>query len=484
MTDVRRETCLWLAELASWRAGVIGALVKRYGDLSTAISRPRAELARTLQRKRKGRKDGDAGADAGGRQADGSRQAEGRRQTESEGDLWRAALGRLAPSRALASPPGALTVVFTDAAYPAWLRAIADPPPALFVLGDDDERVAAARWRRFLAAPRVAAVGCRRPTPYGLDMAAGIGAELVERGVVVVSGLAFGIDAGAHRGALRAETTRTEAGAEAPPPTVAVMGCGADVWYPRSHHRLWTSVRRCGLVVSEFVWGTPARAWRFPARNRVIAGLCHAVVVVEGTARSGALITCDRALDGGREVLAVPGEAGRAVTEGPHGLLRLGAALCESGTCVVDVLRGIRREDPDVFDPWLRRLDGGAGGAGGREGRGGDESESCASAAGDGHRTVAASARSAVEGECSRAHRLVLAALDRRPSSVDEVVAETGLTVAEVLSCLATCELDGRVAGAPGGVYRVVRGRGRRRNPPVGRRTPSHGDESRHDVRP
>jgi len=502
VSDVHRETCLWLAELASWRPGVSSRLVARYGDLSVAISRPREELVAVLQGRREAsRSRPGAGARrtparhrATARRRGSVGKGDGERRNEGDGERYRAALTRLGPSRSRGGPPGSAAVAFTDSGYPSWLRAIADPPPALFLDGECQSAEVAARWRRLLAAPRVAVVGCRRPSPYGLEMASGIADELVEAGVVVVSGLAFGIDAAAHRGALRDRAGR-EVEDAGPPPTLAVMGCGADVCSPRSHRTLWTAVRRRGLVVSEFVGGTPPRAWRYPARNRVMAGLCHGVVVVEGTSRSGALITGDRALEGGREVLAVPGEVGRSVTEGPHGLLRDGAALCESGACVVAVLDGIRREDPDVFDPWRERRratgrleadkpaaagrgDGGeisadvggrtAGAGGARDGTTAAEKEGCVSSVAD---------------DGSPALGRVMEVLDRGPSAVDELVEQTGLEAAQVLSSLAAAELAGDVACAYGGVYRAVRGRGRRRNPPVGRRTPPHGGDTGHDVR-
>ena len=131
--------------------------------------------------------------------------------------------------------------------------------------------------------PVVAVVGARRPSPYGLEIATGIAADLARLGAVIVSGMALGIDAAAQ-----AEALRVAAGSEAPA-TVGVLGCGADVVYPRANAGLFTAVERRGLLLSEFWWGVPARAWRFPARNRVIAGISDAVVIVEGSERSGSL---------------------------------------------------------------------------------------------------------------------------------------------------------------------------------------------------
>ncbi|MBM3147989.1 MAG: DNA-protecting protein DprA, partial [Actinobacteria bacterium] len=218
-----------------------------------------------------------------------------------------------------------------------------------------------------LRTPRVVVVGTRRPSPYGLDMAAGIARDLVREGCVVISGLAHGIDAAAHRGALEEaapadSSTPPRVGlphgathAQAPLPTVAVMGCGADVCYPRDHRSLQHRILRHGLIVSEFLWGVPVHRWRFPSRNRVLGALGHATVVVEGGPRSGALITARHALDVSREVLAVPGEVGRETSEGPHNLLRDGATICESALCAAIALIGIARSDPDGLREWSAR---------------------------------------------------------------------------------------------------------------------------------
>ena len=138
-----------------------------------------------------------------------------------------------------------------------------------------------ARVSATVDAPLVAVVGTRRPSPYGLDMARGIAGGLARAGLIVVSGMALGVDAAAQKAAV-------DAGVALDPVTVAVLGCGADVVYPRSNANLYARIVRSGLVVSEFAWGLPARAWRFPARNRVMAALGRAVVLVEGAERSGA----------------------------------------------------------------------------------------------------------------------------------------------------------------------------------------------------
>ena len=181
--------------------------------------------------------------------------------------------------------------------FPPLLRAIYDPPRRLYVRGGADDDV--------LARPAVAVVGARACSPYGAQVARRLGRELAAAGLVVVSGLARGIDGEAHRGAL-------EAGGV----TVAVLGCGIDRDYPAAHAELARRIRERGLVVSEYEPGVEPAPWRFPARNRIIAGLCAATVVVEARERSGALITADLALEEGRDVLAVPGEITSSLSAG------------------------------------------------------------------------------------------------------------------------------------------------------------------------
>ena len=180
-------------------------------------------------------------------------------------------------------------VARSEAAFPPLLRAIHDPPPGLFLRGEADSGL--------LARPAVAIVGARACSPYGRQVARRVARELAGAGLVVVSGLARGVDAEAHRGAL-------ESGGV----TVAVLGCGIDRDYPAANRELARQVVAAGLIVSEYPPGVEPAPWRFPARNRIVAGLCAATVVVEARERSGALITADFALEEGREVFAVPGE--------------------------------------------------------------------------------------------------------------------------------------------------------------------------------
>ena len=204
----------------------------------------------------------------------------------------------------------------SDASFPPLLRAIHDPPPGLFLRGAADVEL--------LARPSVAVVGARACSAYGRQVARSLGRDLGAAGLVVVSGLARGVDAEAHRGAL-----------ESAAPTVAVLGCGIDRDYPAAHRELARQLAVDGLVVSEYAPGVEPAPWRFPARNRIVAGLCSATVVVEARERSGALITADFALEEGREVFAVPGEITSSLSAGSNALLRLGATPL---TAVADVL--------------------------------------------------------------------------------------------------------------------------------------------------
>jgi DNA processing protein len=199
---------------------------------------------------------------------------------------------------------GVVVVTLADEDYPRPLRSIPDPPPALFVDGEVPET------------DSVALVGSRKASATGIETARALGMALSERGVCVVSGLALGVDAAAHEGAV-----------DAGGPTVGVLGCGIDVVYPRCNRDLFQSVRGYGALVSEYYLGEAPLAWRFPARNRIIAGLAGTIVVVEAPEHSGALITARHALDAGRDVWAVPGPPGVRECRGSNGLLADGAGV-------------------------------------------------------------------------------------------------------------------------------------------------------------
>jgi DNA processing protein len=217
----------------------------------------------------------------------------------------------------------------SDPGFPPLLCAIHDPPPGLFLRGNADAAL--------LALPAVAIVGARACSAYGRQIARSVSRDLASAGLVVVSGLARGVDAEAHRGAL-------EAGGI----TVAVLGCGIDRDYPAANRELARQIAASGLVVSEYAPGVEPAPWRFPARNRIVAGLCSAAVVVEARERSGALITADFALEEGREVFAVPGEITSALSAGSNALLRLGATPL---TRAEDVLESFGLTAPEPVQP-------------------------------------------------------------------------------------------------------------------------------------
>ena len=229
-------------------------------------------------------------------------------------------------------------------AFPPLLLELGDPPAALFALGRLETLEALSHE------PDVAIVGTRNPSPYGREVAYALGRGLGAAGVPVVSGLALGIDATAHRGCL--------AGNGVP---VAVLACGPDVVYPRRHRRLHERVQESGLVLSELPPGTQPFRWSFPARNRIMAGLARMTVVVEAAEPSGSLITTDFARDLGRSVAAVPGRVTSRVARGTNGLLRDGAVPITGAEDVLDELFGAgmrtvpsqeaTRPDPD--DPRL-----------------------------------------------------------------------------------------------------------------------------------
>jgi DNA processing protein len=273
-----------------------------------------------------------------------------------------------------------------DPAFPARLGSIHDPPPGLFVRGEAPLSL--------LQEPSVAVVGARACSAYGTAVAASLGRELAAAGVLVVSGLARGIDAAAHRGALELGLT------------VAVLGCGIDRDYPRAHAQLAGQIGAGGLIVSEYPPGVEPAPWRFPARNRLVAGLALATVVVEARERSGALITADLALDEGREVLTVPGEITSQLSKGTNALLRLGASPV---TCAADVLDAIGVASPPPPEPPA------VGDSAGRV------------------RTVVADA----------------------PVAADELIRRTGLTAGELAAALAELELLGLVKQSDG-LYREV----------------------------
>ena len=212
---------------------------------------------------------------------------------------------------------GMTAIGFDDPRFPPRLRTLVDAPLVLWVAGSP----------ALLPSRAVAIVGSRAASPYGLEVAERLGYDLAAAGVTVVSGLARGCDGAAHRGALDARG-----------PTVAVVGCGADICYPAEHAPLRHEIASTGAVLSELPPGTPPLPHHFPLRNRLISGLSHAVIVVEASDKSGSLITANYALHQGREVMAVPGTILGARHRGSHALLRDGAQLVESAADVLTAL--------------------------------------------------------------------------------------------------------------------------------------------------
>ena len=222
-------------------------------------------------------------------------------------------------------------LTLADAKYPKALLDTPDPPPLLFAIGRLE----------LLERPALAIVGSRNATQQGIANAEEFATVLARAGLTIISGLALGIDAAAHRGALAAESDAS---------TIAVVGTGVDVFYPSSHRALTGHIRTRGLVLSEFTLRTPALAHNFPRRNRVIAGLGRGVLVVEAALRSGSLITARIAADLGREVFALPGSIHSPLAKGCHQLIRDGAKLAESAQDVLEDLGMVKRARARTHD--------------------------------------------------------------------------------------------------------------------------------------
>jgi DNA processing protein len=248
-------------------------------------------------------------------------------------------------ARGAAERTGLAIVCRHDSSFPGALREGADAPAMLYVAGD--RRL----LRQVESEAAVAVVGARRASPYGLEVAHALSRELASSGVPVVSGMARGADAAAHEGALAGGGL-----------TVAVLPGGADVPYPRSQRRLFERIGASGLLLSELPPGSKPFRWSFPARNRIMAGLCAMTVVVEGSRSSGSLITARFASDLGREVGAVPGQVVSTLAAGPNALLADGACVVRSADDVLDAVHGVgaRRERAERriqdLDPALAEL--------------------------------------------------------------------------------------------------------------------------------
>jgi len=278
-----------------------------------------------------------------------------------------------------------------DDAYPPLLRQLPDPPPLLYAHG----RV------ELLGEPQLAMVGSRNPTRSGLQTATDFARHLGAAGLVITSGLALGIDAASHQGALDAEGA-----------TVAVAGTGLDRVYPAAHRDLARAIASTGVLVSEFPVGTPPLAENFPRRNRIISGLSLGTLVVEAALRSGSLITARLAAEQGREVFAIPGSIHNPLARGCHRLIREGAKLVETAQDVIDELAPLAAAC---------------------------EAESSTAAA--------------VAPELDRDYLHLIEIMGFDEISIDQLVENSGLTPAEVSSMLLQLEMGGQVAASHGGYY-------------------------------
>jgi len=345
---------------------------------------------------------------------------------------------------AAAAALGACVITLLDRDYPGELAGIALPPPVLFVRG------------RLPAAPAVAIVGSRLADGYGLEVAARFARYLAAAGVVVVSGLARGIDAAAHEGALAAPLGQT----------VAILGCGMGVDYPPGHARLAAAIAARGALVSEFSCGTLPRPWRFPVRNRTIAALAAVTLVVQATPRSGSLATARHARELGRPVFAVPGPVSSPLSWGPHALLRRGALLAGHPEDILDALHAAPAHPPQAMPAAGRDSADSADTADGADGETPPETASTAATAGLAALAaeVAADGGSQLDAASSAAAAAVLAALRPRASrsgrpqrSAGQVAALAGLEPDAVLQLLLELELAGEVERLHGLSYRLAK---------------------------
>lgn len=288
-------------------------------------------------------------------------------------------------------------ITIDDPAYPDVLRQTPAPPPWLFAIGDTD----------LLNTPGFAIVGSRNPSPDGIEHARDFAAELARAGLAVISGLADGIDAAAHAGALEADAM-----------TIAVCATGLDRVYPARNKDLARRIGDAGLLLSEFPLGTTARRGHFPRRNRIIAGLAAGTLVVEAARQSGSLITAHRAMEYGREVFALPGSVHNPLARGCHRLIREGARLVES----VD----------DIFEEIAPQL----------------PTTTVQNAPSDTETNVATTPDA-----LGPEYQTLLDCVGDKPVAVDELVERSGLTADAVSSMLLILELQGLVTPGPGGVF-------------------------------
>ncbi|MES2353910.1 MAG: DNA-processing protein DprA [Pseudomonadota bacterium] len=282
------------------------------------------------------------------------------------------------------SLPGNHLVTLADSDYPAQLLQITDPPPLLYLKGR----------RELLTTPSIAIVGSRNATPQGMSNAEQFARSLSEAGLTIVSGLALGVDAGAHAGGLAGQGS-----------SVAVIGTGLDIIYPLRNKTLALRLAKEGAIVSEFPLGTPAIAGNFPRRNRIISGLSRGCLIVEATLKSGSLITARLAAEQGREVFAIPGSIHSPFSKGCHVLIKQGAKLVEAAADILEELHweSLIRPEPASTNA--------------------DETDP------------------------------LLLAMGFDPISVDTLAIRSNLPAEEISTRLLTWELNGKIASLPGGLY-------------------------------
>ena len=292
--------------------------------------------------------------------------------------------------------------------YPACLLEKEDPPLLLHVEGRADLFNTPKPWFTYPAS--LAMVGSRSPSPQGVKTAQSLARQLAQAGWCIVSGLAHGIDASAHYGALEAAQPSTIRR----PLTIAVVGTGLDIVYPRKHVNLAHQIAGHGMLISEYLLGTPPLAAHFPQRNRIISGLSQGTLVVEAALKSGSLITARLASEQGREVFAIPGSIHSPQSQGCHALLRQGAKLVENLSDILEELQNLPTPDAAPTRP------------------------EAASAPPPGKTDP------------------LLQALGYGPQSLDELMARTGVSAAQLQARLLELELDGWIARMPGGLFQQI----------------------------
>ncbi len=330
---------------------------------------------------------------------------------------------------------GLRIVTMADPAYPRLLKNIADPPLVLYCKGNlpDLEK-----------APPIAVVGTRKATAYGLSMAEKLGRELAQAGAVLVTGMAAGIDAAAAEGALAVNGR-----------VIGVLGCGAEMIYPRENARLFRSAERSGCILSEFPPGTPPAKWRFPKRNRIISGLSCAVLVVEAPQKSGALITANQALEQGRDVFVVPGNVDQPTFAGSFALLRDGAIPASSGAEIVREYEA--RFSGRVRQVAPRNLVSERGPVRGKQEEKPAQTRKNPAIKAPADKKVIDKAPSGPYIDLNKEppkltepEAAIAALLEKGERQVDEIIAATGLTAGKLLAALTMLEVKGLVVRLPG----------------------------------